>query len=71
VAAQAGIDAVGEAPISEMAGESAWHSFPDELRRMFTQNGPAILAELNGEWLHADAAAVATIDQPRLLVVRR
>jgi pimeloyl-ACP methyl ester carboxylesterase len=68
-AAQAGIDAVAEALISEVLGESAWRSFPEELQRMFTQNGPAILAELQGEWwLQADAAALATIDQPALLV---
>lgn len=69
VAAQAGVDAVAEALITEVLGESAWLAFPDELRRLFTQNGPAILAEVRGEWwLQADAAALATIDQPALLV---
>ena len=34
-----------------------------------TLNGPAILAEIQGEWwLQADAAALATIGQPALLV---
>jgi pimeloyl-ACP methyl ester carboxylesterase len=34
-----------------------------------THNGPAILAEVQGEWwLQADAAALATLDQPALLV---
>jgi esterase len=69
VEAQAGIDAVAEALFREVLGESAWRSFPEDLRRMFTQNGPAILAELQGEWwLPADAAALATIEQPALLV---
>ncbi|MEO8093210.1 MAG: alpha/beta hydrolase [bacterium] len=68
VAAQAGVDAVGKAFIGEVLGESAWRSLPDQLRRMFTQNGPAILAEVQGEGLNADAAALATIDQPVLLV---
>ena len=69
VRAQAGIDAVAEALLSEVLGESAWRSFPEELRQMFTHNGPAILAELQGEWwLQADAAALATIEQPSLLV---
>jgi esterase len=69
VGAQAGVHAVGKALITEVAGESAWRSFPDELRRVVTDNGPAILAELEGEWwLEADAAELATIAQPALLV---
>lgn len=67
-AARDGLDAVGEALIGEVLGEGAWHSFPDELRQMFTGNGPAILAEVEGGGLQADAAAFATIDQPVLLV---
>ncbi|MGH2947703.1 MAG: hypothetical protein ACRDPC_15870 [Solirubrobacteraceae bacterium] len=58
--AQTGVDAVGEALITGVAGESAWRSFPDELRRVLIQNRPAILAELEGQWwLQADAAALA------------
>jgi esterase len=69
VAARAGVEAVAEALIGEVAGERAWRSFPAELRQIMTDNGPAILAELRGEWwLQADAAALATIDQPALLV---
>jgi esterase len=69
VSAHAGVDAVAEALFSEVLGDSAWRSLPETLRRILTQNGPAILAELCGEWwLEADAAAIATIDQPALLV---
>jgi esterase len=69
VASQDGVEAVGEALITAVAGEEAWRSFPDEWRRVVTENGPAILAELAGEWwLEADAAALATIEQPVLLV---
>jgi esterase len=69
VAAQDGVDAVAEALISDVAGESAWRSFPEDLRRIMSRNGPAILAEIQGEWwLQADAAALATIAQPALLV---
>ena len=69
VAAQAGVDAVAEALIGAVAGESAWRSFPEELRQIMTGNGPAILAELRGEWwLQADLAALATLQQPALLV---
>jgi esterase len=69
VSAQAGVDAVGKALITEVAGEATWRSFPDEWRRVVTDNGPAILAELEGEWwLEADAEELATIEQPALLV---
>ncbi|MGH2742406.1 MAG: alpha/beta fold hydrolase [Thermoleophilaceae bacterium] len=69
VAAREGVDAVAEALISEVAGKDAWRSFPDEIRQMLTGNGPAILAELEGEWwLQADAAQLASIRQPALLV---
>ena len=68
VAAHAGVDAVGEALIGEVAGKSAWRSFPDEVRRVFTHNGPAILAELQGGGVQTDATAIATMKQPVLLV---
>jgi pimeloyl-ACP methyl ester carboxylesterase len=69
VAAQDGVDAVAKALITEVADESAWLAFPDEIRGLLESNGPAILAELQGEWwLDADAAALATIRQPTLLV---
>ena len=69
VAARNGVDAVAEALIREAAGEGAWLSFPEDLRRILTLNGPSILAEVRGEWwLRADAAALATIEQPALLV---
>jgi esterase len=68
VAARAGVDAVAEALICEVAGEGAWRSLPHELRQVMTDNGPAILAELQGEWwLQADAAALAKLEQPALL----
>jgi pimeloyl-ACP methyl ester carboxylesterase len=69
VAAQDGVDAVYEAVIGEVLGEGAWDSFPAEVQRVLTQNGPAILAEL--EYVDEpmpDAAAFATIDKPTLLV---
>jgi len=69
VAAQAGVDAVGEALIDEVLGEGAWRSLPDGLQRILRGNGPAILAEMQGEWwLDADAATLATVTQPALLV---
>jgi esterase len=67
-AARDGVAAVGEAMIREALGEGTWPSLPEDLRRIFTQNGAAILAEQQGEYLNADAAALAAIDQPALLV---
>ena len=69
VAAQDGVDAVYEALIGEVLGESAWDSFPGEVRRILTQNGPALLAELGYvDEVMPDAAAFATIDKRTLLV---
>jgi esterase len=68
VAAQAGEDAVGEALIGAALGEGAWSSLPDEVRGVFTHNGPPALADLEGQWLKADTAALAAIEQPVLLV---
>jgi len=70
VAAQDGVDAVYEALVGEVFGADAWDSFPDEVRRMLAQNGPALLAEL--EYVDEpmpDAAAFATIDKRALLLV--
>jgi pimeloyl-ACP methyl ester carboxylesterase len=69
VAAQDGVDAVYEALIGEFLGEGAWDSFPDEVRRILTENGPVLLAELGYvEEAMPDAAAFATIEVPALLV---
>ncbi len=69
VAAQDGVDAVYEALIGAFLGESAWDSLPDEVRRILTQNGPAVLAELAYvDEVMPDAAAFARIDKPTLLV---
>lgn len=67
VAERDGVDAVAEAFLREVAGD-AWDSFPDAARRMFTDNGPAILAEIEGGDLEADAETLARIEQPTLLV---
>jgi esterase len=43
VDARDGDDAVYEAQIGEVLGEGAWESFPHEVRRILTPNGPAAL----------------------------
>lgn len=69
VAAQDGVDAVYEALIDEVLGEGVWDSFPGEVKRILTQNGPALLAELHYvDEPMPDAAAFATIEAPALLV---
>lgn len=69
VAAKHGVDAVYEALIGEVIGEGAWASFSDGVRRILTDNGAALLAELGYvDESMADAAAFATIDKPVLLV---
>jgi pimeloyl-ACP methyl ester carboxylesterase len=69
LAAREGVHALGEALITEVGGQEAWRGFPDEVRGALAGNGPAILAELAGEWwLPADAGTLATIGQPVLLV---
>lgn len=69
VAAEAGVDAVYEALITEVMGEGAWDSFPDEIRRVLTLNGPALLAELHYvDEEMPNAAAFANIEVPALLV---
>jgi esterase len=55
--------------IDEVFEPGAWAAIPDELRRILTENGPAIRAEVRGEWwLDADADALAGLRQPVLLV---
>jgi pimeloyl-ACP methyl ester carboxylesterase len=69
VAAKDGVDAVYEAVIGEVVGEGAWATFPDDVRHILTHNGPALLAELAYvDDPMPDAAALATIDKPVLLV---
>jgi pimeloyl-ACP methyl ester carboxylesterase len=68
VAEADGADAVGRAFMAEVLGPDAWDGLPEEVRATITGNGPAILAELAGDWLTADRAALAGIDRPTLLV---
>lgn len=69
VGARSGVDAVAEALITAVAGEDAWPVLPAEVRRLLEGNRQASAPEVQGEWwLDADASALATIDQPVLLV---
>ena len=59
---------VGETLIRVVLGDEAWDGFPASVKQMFTDNGPAIVAEVTGGSLQVDQAALAAIDQPTLLV---
>lgn len=67
-AAAGGIDTVGEALLRDVLGDAAWERCPEPVQRMFTANGPAILAEFRGGGLEVDVTALAAIDTPTLLV---
>jgi pimeloyl-ACP methyl ester carboxylesterase len=62
------MDTVGATLIRPILGDGAWQGFPAPVRQMFTDNGPAIVAEVAGGSLQVDPAALSTIDQPTLLV---
>ena len=69
VADRDGIEAVYKAVIDEVMGEGVWDSFPEEVQRLLTENGPALLAELTYvDQEMPDAGAFATITVPALLV---
>ena len=61
-------DDAGEALIEAVFGAGAWETLPADMRTMFSDNGPAILAETRREFEQADPAALAAIDRPALLV---
>ena len=59
---------VGEALIRGVAGAGAWEGLSVEARRIFTDNGPAIIAELRGGILDVSVEQLGSIAQPTLLV---
>jgi esterase len=67
-AAARDVSAVAEMFLRRVLGDGQWESFPDQLRQMFVDNSPAILAEFRGPWLEATAADLARIGVPTLLV---
>ena len=62
------VTTVGETFIRFVLGDGTWDGFPAPIKQMFTDNGPAILAEADSGLLQLDHAALATIDLPTLLV---
>lgn len=62
------VTTVGETFIRAVLGDATWEGFPVPIKQMFTDNGPAILAEVTGGFLRVDQAELGTIDLPTLLV---
>jgi pimeloyl-ACP methyl ester carboxylesterase len=59
---------VAEVFLRAVAGDETWEAFPPALKDMFTENGPAIAAELRGGFLDASPEDLGTIDVPTLIV---
>ena len=59
---------VAETFLRVVLGDEPWEAFPPRIKRMFIDNGPAILAESRGRWLEATESDLARISVPTLLV---
>jgi pimeloyl-ACP methyl ester carboxylesterase len=59
---------VAETLIRFVLGDAAWRGFPEPVRQVFTENGPAIVAELRGGPLEPTEAQLRSLSQPTLLV---
>jgi pimeloyl-ACP methyl ester carboxylesterase len=67
-AAEADVDTVGETMLRGVLGDAGWTSLPEPVKRVFTDNGPAIVAEERGGLLDVSAEQLGTISHPTLLV---
>jgi pimeloyl-ACP methyl ester carboxylesterase len=67
-AAESDMSNVAETLMRSVLGDGAWEGFPEPARRMFTGNGPAIVAEFRGGVLDVRAEQLGTIAQPTLVV---
>ena len=70
-AAERDIDTVGETLLRGVLGDEGWEAVPEPVRRVFAENGPAIVAEERGGLLDVTVEQLATIGQPTLLVAAR
>jgi esterase len=67
-AADADMSTVAETFLRSVLGDATWEGFPKQAKRMFTGNGPAIVAELRCGFLDVAVEQLGTIAQPTLLV---
>lgn len=67
-AAEVDVDSVGETMLRGVLGDASWEELPQEVKQVFADNSPAILAEHRGGVLDVDAEQLGTILQPALIV---
>ncbi|MGH3042647.1 MAG: alpha/beta fold hydrolase [Gaiellaceae bacterium] len=67
-AAEADMNTVGETMLRSVLGDAGWEELPEQVKQIFTANGPAIVAEHRGGLLDVSAAQLGTIVQPTLIV---
>jgi esterase len=67
-AAEADVSTVGEVLLSRILGDTVWEELPENVQQVFTENGPAIVAEERGGLLDVSAEQLGTIAQPTLVV---
>lgn len=67
-AAEADVGTVGETMLSGVLGADGWAALPGSVQEMFTDNGPAIVAEHRGGHLGATAEELGAVTHPTLLV---
>jgi esterase len=70
-AAEADMDSVGRTMLASVLGPGGWEELPEPVRRMFTDNGPAIVAEHRGGLLDVRPEELGRIGRPTLLVAAR
>ena len=59
---------IAETFLRAVLGAAQWDSFKPNVKQMFVDNGPAILAEFRGAWLEATPEDLSTISVPTLLL---
>lgn len=70
-AADADVSTVGEIMLRGVLGDAGWDELPEQVKEIFTANGPAIVAEFRGGNLDISTEQLGTIVQPTLLVAAK
>jgi pimeloyl-ACP methyl ester carboxylesterase len=67
-AAAAGMETVAPAMLGSVLGEGGWEALPEPVRRVFSENAPAIVAEHRGGLGDVTLEQLGAIAQPALVV---